>query len=117
MTKSNEKKKEFKNYGAFEYEWPTIRIIGRFSKGSEEKPSREYYQTSFDDGIAETFDGEPTNFVPVFLKKGVEKLNFDAVEVKLDKANQAYKLYTLNAKNVFIPLNEKGKVTKVIVMK
>ena len=52
-----------------------VKVIGRISK-----KGNEYYQTAIN------VEGEQENkFIPVFLKKGVEKLNFTSMERKIDK--------------------------------
>lgn len=71
----------------------TVKIIGRISKAG-----KEYLQTAI------KLEGkEESEFIPVFLKKGVEKLNFETSEKKFDKRGVAYTLYSVNAKNVFFP--------------
>lgn len=82
-----------------------IKIIGRISKAG-----KEYYQTAIrvegqDDGV----------FIPVFLKKGIEKLNYKSMEKKVDKRGVVYTLYDVPGKNVYMPKDEDGKITKAIV--
>ena len=82
-----------------------VKVIGRISKAG-----KEYYQTAIrvegqEDGV----------FIPVFLKKGVEKLNYNSMEKKVDKRGVVYTLYEIPAKNVFMPEDEDGKITKAIV--
>lgn len=86
----------------------TIKIIGRISKAG-----KEYWQTA----IKEEGKEEST-FIPVFLKKGVEKLNFERMEKKFDKRGVAYTLYEVNAKNVFFPEPKDEKdIKKAIITK
>lgn len=88
----------------------TIKIIGRISKAG-----KEYLQTA----IKEEGKEEST-FIPVFLKKGVEKLNFERMEKKFDKRGVAYTLYEVNAKNVFFPSldpNKENDILKAIITK
>lgn len=85
-----------------------MKIIGRISK-----QGKEYWQTA----IKEEGKEEST-FIPVFLKKGVEKLNYTSMEKKVDKRGVVYTLYEIDDKNVFMPKNEEtGKVEKAIVTK
>ena len=57
-----------------------VKVIGRISK-----KGNEYYQTAIN------VEGEQENkFIPVFLKKGVEKLNFTSMERKVDKRGVVY---------------------------
>lgn len=84
-----------------------VKIIGRISKKGV-----EYFQTAIkvegqEDGV----------FIPVFLKKGVEKLNYKSMEKKVDKRGVVYTLYEIPAKNVYMPANEDGTVDKAIIMK
>lgn len=84
-----------------------VKVIGRISKKGV-----EYYQTAIrvegqEDGV----------FIPVFLKKGVEKLNYNSMEKKVDKRGVVYTLYEIPAKNVYMPANEDGTVDKAIIMK
>ncbi|MEG2914921.1 MAG: hypothetical protein RR839_00580 [Oscillospiraceae bacterium] len=81
-----------------------VKVIGRISK-----EGREYFQTAINNG------GEDNEFIPVFLKKGVEKLNYKSMEKKVDKRGVVYTLYEVPAKNVFMPTNEDGKIEKAIV--
>ena len=90
-------KKEIKN--------EIVKVIGRLSKAG-----KEYYQTAIrvegqEDGV----------FIPVFLKKGVEKLNYKSMEKKVDKRGVVYTLYEIPAKNVYMPEDEVGDITKAIV--
>lgn len=82
-----------------------VKVIGRISKAG-----KEYYQTAIrvegqDDGV----------FIPVFLKKGVEKLNYKSMEKKVDKRGVVYTLYEIPTKNVYMPEDEDGKITKAII--
>lgn len=101
----NQKKKYMEEMTMSE-EIKEIKIIGRISKAG-----KEYFQTA----IKEEGKEEST-FIPVFFKKGVEKLNYISKENKVDKRGVVYTLYTLNAKNVFMPLEESGKIEKAIIM-
>lgn len=85
-----------------------MKIIGRISKAGN-----EYFQTAI------KVEGEENNvFIPVFLKKGIEKLNFTSSEKKVDKRGVVYTLYEVDDKNIFMPVEEEsGKVEKAIVMK
>lgn len=86
----------------------TIKLIGRISKAG-----KEYLQTA----IKEEGKEEST-FIPVFLKKGVEKLNFETSEKKFDKRGVAYTLYEVNAKNVFFPEPQnENDIRKAIITK
>lgn len=80
-----------------------VKVIGRISK-----EGKEYFQTALNNGA----DSE---FIPVFLKKGVEKLNYKSMERKVDKRGVTYVLYDVPAKNVYMPADEDGKITKAIV--
>lgn len=82
-----------------------IKVIGRLSKAG-----KEYYQTAI------RVEGQENGvFIPVFLKKGVEKLNYKSMEKKVDKRGVVYTLYELPAKNVYMPADEFGDITKAIV--
>lgn len=85
----------------------TVKLIGRISK-----KGNEYWQTAI------AVEGqEESKFIPVFLKKGVEKLNFISQEKKVDKRGVVYTLYEVDAKNVFFPVEESGMVEKAIITK
>lgn len=86
----------------------TVKIIGRISKAG-----KEYWQTAIQE------EGkEESTFIPVFLKKGVEKLNFVTAEHKFDKRGVAYTLYEINAKNVFFPEPQnENDIKKAIITK
>ena len=85
----------------------TTKIIGRISKKGV-----EYFQTAI------RVEGEEeSKFIPVFLKKGVEKLNYTSKENKVDVRGVVYTLYEVPTKNVFFAPNEEGVVDKAIVMK
>lgn len=86
----------------------TIKIIGRISKGG-----KEYYQTAIN------VEGQENNeFIPVFLKKGLEKLNFEKSENKVDKRGEKYTLYEVDKRNVFMPIDEVAKkVVRAIVVR
>ena len=85
----------------------TVKLIGRISK-----KGNEYWQTAI------KIDGkEESEFIPVFLKKGVEKLNYNSVEKKVDKRGVVYSLYEVDKKNVFFPIEEDGTIQRAIVTK
>lgn len=85
-----------------------MKIIGRISKNG-----KEYWQTA----IKEEGKEEST-FIPVFLKKGVEKINFSSKETKKDKNNVVYYLYEVDDKNVFIPpVDEQNPLKRAIITK
>lgn len=82
-----------------------VKVIGRISK-----KGNEYFQTAIN------VEGREENeFIPVFLKKGVEKLSYISMENKTDKRGVVYTLYEVPARNVFFPKEENGKVLKAIV--
>lgn len=85
-----------------------IKIIGRISKAG-----KEYLQTAIQ------IEGkEDSKFIPVFLKKGIEKLNYNTKENKVDKRGVVYTIYEVPAKNVFMPINEETKeIEKAIVVR
>lgn len=85
----------------------TMKIIGRISK-----KGNEYFQTAIKDEGA-----EESRFIPVFLKKGVEKLNYISKETKVDKRGVVYTLYDVEKKNCFMPVEESGKIEKVVITK
>ena len=86
----------------------TMKIIGRISK-----KGNEYFQTAIKDEGA-----EESRFIPVFLKKGVEKLNYISKETKVDKRGVVYTLYSVDQKNCFMPVeSESGKIEKVVITK
>lgn len=85
-----------------------IKIIGRISKAG-----REYWQTAIKEE-----GNEGSKFIPVFLKKGVEKLNYITMERKVDKKGVAYTLYEIDAKNVFFPEpKDENDIKKAIITK
>ena len=84
----------------------TIKIIGRISKAG-----KEYFQTALNE------EGKESVFIPVFLKKGIEKLNYESMEKKVDKRGVVYTLYELNTKNVFMPTEEDGTIKRAIITK
>ena len=85
-----------------------MKVIGRISKKGE-----EYFQTAI-----KVEGQEESKFIPVFLKKGVEKLNYQSVEKKVDSRGVVYNLYTVEDKNVFMPLDENTKeIEKAIITK
>ena len=85
----------------------TVKIIGRISK-----KGNEYWQTAI-----KVEGQEDSKFIPVFLKKGVERLNFVSQEKKVDKRGVVYTLYEIDKKNVFFPVEETGTVDKAIITK
>lgn len=85
-----------------------MKIIGRISKAG-----KEYLQTA----IREEGKTEDT-WIPVFRKKGVEKLNFKTMERKFDKRGVAYTLYEVDDKNCFMPpVKDEKDIKKVIITK
>lgn len=100
-----EVKAEPEYFGKREIKEDIVKVIGRISKAGN-----EYFQTAIHDE-----GDEQGTFIPVFLKKGVEKLNYKSKEVKKDKNNVVYSLYEIEARNVFMPLDKDGKCTKAIV--
>lgn len=84
-----------------------VKIIGRISN-----KGKEYWQTA----IMEEGKKEST-FIPVFLKKGVERLNYKTMEKKVDKRGNVYTLYTVDAFNVFMPKEDDGTIKKAIITK
>ena len=82
-----------------------VKVIGRISK-----KGNEYFQTAI-----KVEGREENEFIPVFLKKGVEKLRYDSMEYKIDKRGVVYTVYEVPARNVFFPKEENGKVLKAIV--
>ena len=84
-----------------------VKIIGRISKKGV-----EYFQTAI-----KVEGQEQSDFIPVFLKKGVEKLNYKSMEKKVDKRGVVYTLYEIDARNVYMPVDENGKITKAIITK
>lgn len=77
----------------------TVKVIGRISaKGTN------YFQT------AVKVEGEEKDvFIPVYLKKGLDKMNYISIEKKIDKNGKIYDLYTFDAKHVFFPEPEEVK--------
>lgn len=85
-----------------------MKVIGRISKKGV-----EYFQTAI-----KVEGREESKFIPVFLKKGIEKLNYQSVEKKVDSRGVVYNLYTVEDKNVFMPLDEETKeIEKAIITK
>lgn len=84
-----------------------VKIIGRISKKGV-----EYFQTAI-----KVEGQEQSDFIPVYLKKGVEKLNYKSMEKKVDKRGVVYTLYEIDARNVYMPANEDGTVDKAIITK
>ena len=84
-----------------------VKIIGRISKKGV-----EYFQTAI-----KVERQEQSDFIPVYLKKGVEKLNYKSMEKKVDKRGVVYTLYEIDARNVYMPVDENGKITKAIITK
>lgn len=84
-----------------------VKVIGRVSKAG-----KEYYQTAI------RVEGqEQSEFIPVYLKKGVERLNYISKENKVDRRGVVFTLYEIDAKNVFFPEDEDGTITKAIITK
>ena len=84
-----------------------VKIIGRISKKGV-----EYFQSAI-----KVEGQEQSHFIPVYLKKGVEKLNYKSMEKKVDKRGVVYTLYEIDARNVYMPADENGKITKAIITK
>ena len=84
-----------------------VKIIGRISK-----KGIEYFQTA----IKEEGKEEST-FIPVFLKKELEKFEYISMEKKVDKRGVVYTLYEVDKKNLFFPTEEDGTIKKAILMK
>lgn len=85
----------------------TTKIIGRISKAG-----KEYFQTAIN------VEGQEDNkFIPVFLKKGLDKLNYISKENKVDKRGVVYTLYDVDSKNVFMPVEENGEIARAIITK
>ncbi len=84
-----------------------VKIIGRISKKGV-----EYFQTAI-----KVEGQEQSDFIPVYLKKGVEKLNYKSMEKKVDKRGVVYTLYEIDARNVYMPVDENDKITKAIITK
>lgn len=85
-----------------------MRIVGRISaKGTE------YFKTAL------RREGEEQDaWIPVYLKKGVEKLNYQSVEKKVDSLGKVYNLYIVEDRNVFLPVDENtNKIEKAIVLR
>lgn len=89
-------------------EQKTVKLIGRISKAGQ-----EYLQTAIKE------EGkEQSTFIPVFLKKGVEKLNYISKEKKVDRRGEVYTLYEVEAANVFFPpLRDENDKLKAIITK
>lgn len=86
----------------------TVKLIGRISK-----KGNEYWQTAI-----QVEGSEESKFIPVFLKKGIEKLNYVSQEKKVDKRGVVYTLYEVEKKNVFFPVDETtGLVERAIITK
>lgn len=85
----------------------TVKIIGRISK-----KGNEYWQTAI-----KVEGQEESKFIPVFLKKGVEKLNFVSKENKVDKKGVVYTLYEIDKRNVFMPVDDNGQIERAIITK
>lgn len=81
-----------------------MKLIGRISmKGTK------YYQTALNK------EGEETEFIPVYLKKGLEKFEIISQERKVDKRGQVYELIEVPDKNVFKPApGEDGKIKYIL---
>lgn len=85
----------------------TVKIIGRISKNG-----KEYWQTAI-----KVEGQEQSEFIAVYLKKGVDRLNYLSKENKVDKRGNVYTLYEVNARNVYMPEDSNGKITKAIITK
>ena len=86
----------------------TVKLIGRISK-----KGNEYLQTAI-----HVEGQEESKFIPVFFKKGLEKLNYISVEKKVDKRGVVYSLYEVDSKNVFFPKDETtGEIERAIITK
>lgn len=85
----------------------TVKLIGRISKAGN-----EYFQTAI-----KVEGQEESKFIPVFLKKGVEKLNYVSKEKKVDRRGVVYTLYEVDKRNVFMPADENGSIDKAIITK
>lgn len=82
-----------------------VKVIGRISK-----KGNEYFQTAI------KVEGKEENeFIPVFLKKGLEMFSCVSMVNKIDKRGVVYTLYEVPARNIFFPKEENGKVLKAIV--
>lgn len=87
----------------------SIKIIGRISQ-----KGNEYFQVA----VHEEGDGENGRFIPVFLKKGVEKLDYISKEKKVDKNGNVYVLYEISVDNLYFPVDETtGKIEKCMIMR
>ena len=85
----------------------TVKLIGRISKKGV-----EYWQTAI-----KVEGQEESKFIPVFLKKGVEKLNYVSKENKVDKRGVVYTLYEVDKRNVFMPVDDNGVIERAIITK
>ena len=86
----------------------TIKVIGRTSAAG-----KYYYQTAIHEE-----GNEQGRFIPVYLKKGLEKLNYKSFEKKVDKRGQVYDLYEIEKSHVFFPIDEKtNQVEKAMIVK
>ena len=83
----------------------TLKIIGRISK-----EGKEYLQMAINE------EGKEGRFIPVYLKHGVEKLNFISQEKKVDKRGTVYTLYVVEKKNVFMPIDNDEKIVKKAII-
>ena len=84
----------------------TTKIIGRISKAG-----KEYFQTALNE------EGKESVFNKEKNKKGIEKLNYESMEKKVDKRGVVYTLYEVNTKNVFMPTEEDGTIKRAIITK
>ena len=86
----------------------TLKVIGRMSS-----KGKEYYQTVVNE------NDDDLKFVPVFLKSGLTKLNFESKEKKVDSRGQVYTCYEINQKHCFMVMDENGtdNMVRVIIMK
>lgn len=90
-----------------EFTMETVKLIGRISK-----KGNEYWQTAI-----KVEGEEKSKFIPVFLRKGIEKLNYVSKEQKVDKNGVVYTLYEVDKRNVFMPLDENGQIVRAIITK
>ena len=83
-----------------------MKLIGRISlKGNK------YYQTALNK------ENEQTEWIPVYIKKGLEKFEIVSQERKVDKNGQVYELIEVPDKNVFKPAPGEDGVVKYIITK
>lgn len=83
-----------------------MKLIGRVSQ-----EGKKYYQAAINK------EGEETKFIPVFVKKGLDKFEVTYLENKVDKRGRAYELIEVPDKNVFKPEPDKDGFIKYIITK